>query len=211
MSDVLAPPKPRTVLRDLPKIRFYSDGGILLKEVRASYPHLDKPWGMAEGADKKYGIMGLIPKTQEYRESVQAFNAFIDQFLVDLGKEPLPQSRKCLRNGDETGKPEMMNHWTVSASEHEQPRLRGRYMEIIPPEKVAQVIYWGCWVSMLIKLWYQEHKTGGRRVNANLHAVQFIRDDKPFGRGRITDAIVDDTFEPIADDDGGFQQQQYDL
>jgi hypothetical protein len=153
----------------------------------------------------------LIPKTPEYRESVQALNQYIDRFLIDNRREALPQSRKCLRDGDDTGKAEMAGHWTITASEREPPMLRGRYidprigsLEIIPPDQAAKVFYGGCWVSILIALWYQEHMTGGRRVNANLRAVQFVRNDSPFGRGRISDAVVDDTFEPIPEDEGGF-------
>jgi hypothetical protein len=53
----------RTVIKQLPKITFYSDDTILLKDIRASYPHLDKPWSMADGNEKKFSITGLIPKT----------------------------------------------------------------------------------------------------------------------------------------------------
>jgi len=218
MSDVLAPPAKRTILRQLPKIIFYSDQTIQIQDVRASYPHLDKPWAMSEKGVKKYQIVGLIPKTPEYLSSIQALNEHIDQFLAEKRLQPLPQSRKCLRNGDEAGKPEMMGHWTISAAERDPPMLRGRHkdlrtgtLEVIPPDQAAKVFYGGCWVHLLIKLWYQEHDEGGRRVNANLFAVQFVRDDKAFGRGRISDEVVDSTFGEIPDDDGGFAPAPFDL
>jgi hypothetical protein len=207
----------RTIIKQLPKITFYSDETILIKDIRASYPHLDKPWSMADGNEKKFSITGLIPKTQEYNDSTRMLNDHIDNMLAEMKKQPLPQSRKCLRDGDQTGKLEMAGHWTISASEREQPKLRGRNidprtgsLEIIPPEEAARVFYGGCWVSILISLWYQEHQVGGRRVNANLRAVQFMRNDTSFGRGRISDDVIDDTFEPVPDDEGGFAQQ-YDL
>lgn len=218
MSDVLVAPKPRTRILELPKIVFYSDATIQLKDVRASYPHLDAPWAMSEKSVKKYQIVGLIPKTAEYRSSVQALNDHIDEFVANLKKQPLPQSRKCLRDGNETGKPEMKDHWTISAAERDPPILRGRFkdlrtgtLEVIPPEKAAQVFYGGCWVNLLISLWYQEHDEGGRRCNANLRSVQFVRDDTAFGRNRITDEVVDDTFGEIPDDQGGFEQPPFDL
>jgi hypothetical protein len=37
-----------------------------------------------------------------------------------------------------------------------------------------------------------------------------MRNDTSFGRGRISDDVIDDTFEPVPDDEGGFAQQ-YDL
>jgi hypothetical protein len=218
MSDVLVQSAPRTVIRELPKILFYSDGGIYLKDVRLSYPHLDKPWAMTDRGEKKYQLMGLVPKLPEYRESIDALNRYLDEFLAERKLQPLPQARKFLRNGDDTGKPEMMNHWTVSASEKQEPRLRGRHidqrtgtLEIIPPEEAAKVFYGGCWANVLIKAWYQDHPEGGRRLNANLHAVQFVRHDKPFGRGRISDAVIDETFGEIPDEEGGYEGASYDL
>lgn len=214
MSDVLEQTKPRIKVRELPKIVFYNDGGIYFRHVRASYPHLDKPWSMSEKSEKKYQIMGLIPKTPEYDESVAALNEYIDNFLAERRLQPLPQSRKFLRHGEETGKPEMMGHWTLSAAERKEPRLIGRHIdprtgsfEVIPPSEADKVFYGGCWVSILFRVWYQEHQEGGRRVNANLDAVQFIRNDTVFGRSRITDDIIDDTFEEVPDDEGGFEQK----
>lgn len=211
MSDVLTENKPRVIVRHLPKVAFYSDGGIAIKDVRASYPHLDKPWAMSDTGEKKYSIVGLAPKTDEYRESIMALNAYLDQWLIDNKLPALPQNRKFLRNGDETGKPESMNHWTISASERNEPRLRGRLidqrtgtLETIPPDQATKVFYGGCWVNILIKPWYQNHQTGGRRLNANLHAVQFVRNDKAFGRARISDEAIDDTFEEIPDTESGY-------
>jgi len=211
MSDVK---ERRTKILELPKIIFYSDESIYIKDVRASYPHLDKPWSMDESGDKKYSIMGLIPKTPEYADSVQALFTHMADYLKERKLQPLPPARLCLRDGDLTAKAEMAGHWTISASEKEPPILRGRYidartgqLEVIPPEDAAKVFYGGCWCHLLVRLWFQNHPTGGRRINANLRAVQFVRNDTAFGgRGRITADDVDDTFEPIADDEGGFDK-----
>lgn len=58
-------------------------------------------------------------------------------------------------------------------------------------EKVADMVYGGCWAHILIRPWYQDGKKVGagygKRVNAGLVGVQFIRDDEPFGEGRIDD------------------------
>jgi hypothetical protein len=61
------------------------------------------------------------------------------------------------------------------------------------------VFYPGCWVNTLIKPWFQDHPEGGKKVNANLIAVQFVRDDDSFGTGRISADEVDATLVPAGD------------
>ena len=209
MSDVKE--KARPILQ-LPKLTILSDGRIYIKDVRCSYPHLDKPWSMDPAAEPKYSVTGLIPKTADYRESVQALNKYLREWLAEK-KQTVPQNRMFLRDGDETGKPEMAGHWTVSASERDAPPLRGRYIdratgkpEIISPQDAAKIFYGGCWISLMVEPWFQNHQVGGKRLNANLRAVQFLRNDTPFGRGRITDEEVDDVFEAVPDDEGGFEK-----
>lgn len=210
MSDVKD--KARVIVQ-LPKLTIYSDGKIYIKDVRCSYPHLDKPWAMDPTADPKYSIMGLIPKTADYRESVEALQKYLANFLAEKRLQPIPKNRMFLRDGDDTGKKEMAGHWTVSASERDPPILRGRYLdrttgkiEIVSPADAAKVYYGGCWVSLMLEAWHQNHQVGGRRLNANLRAVQFLRNDTPFGRGRISDDEVDDVFEAVPDDEGGFEK-----
>jgi hypothetical protein len=87
---------------------------------------------MADGNEKKFSITGLIPKTADYNDSTRMLNDHIDNMLAEMKKQPLPQSRKCLRDGDQTGKLEMAGHWTISASEREQPKLRGAILTRVP-------------------------------------------------------------------------------
>lgn len=57
--------------------------------------------------------------------------------------------------------------------------------------------YAGCRVNALISFWAQP--AGGKwgaRINANLHAVQFVADDEPFKRGGVD---VDEAFEALED------------
>jgi hypothetical protein len=45
-------------------------------------------------------------------------------------------------------------------------------------------IYAGCYVNATITVWGQDNKFG-KRVNAQLRAVQLVRDGKPFGEGHV--------------------------
>ena len=69
------------------------------------------------------------------------------------------------------------------------------------------MIYAGCWVNILIRPWWQNSAKWGKRVNAGLTAVQFVRDDEPFGQGRITSEDVDETFDEFADEASGYDDE----
>jgi Protein of unknown function (DUF2815) len=53
-------------------------------------------------------------------------------------------------------------------------------------QQILRTLYAGCRVNAAVKPWLQENKFG-RGVRCDLVAVQFARDDKPFGEG-VTDA-----------------------
>jgi hypothetical protein len=64
----------------------------------------------------------------------------------------------------------------------------------------------GYWYNILIRPWYQDNKFG-KRLNAGLVGVQFVRKDEPFGMAAIDDSDAwdavdsdEDDFEDDADD-----------
>jgi hypothetical protein len=58
--------------------------------------------------------------------------------------------------------------------------------------------YSGCYVVALLEIWAQDHKEHGKRINANLRGVQFLRDGDAFsGGGKPADT---DEFDDISDD-----------
>jgi hypothetical protein len=196
----------RQKLEDHGKLAFYSDDTILIRHVRCSYPHLDKPWTMGEG-EPKYQMEGLVPNEPEYQPAIRALQARIEKLAKDNKSPPLPEARTCFKEGASFGKAEKVGYYVVKASEKTAPALRGRRRdprtgdwEVIPAEDAPKVFYGGCWVNVLIKLWWQDNKHG-KRVNANLCAVQFVRDDDAFGRGRISQEDIDDTFDEPDDGD----------
>jgi hypothetical protein len=208
MSDVIVE---RKVLREEKYVVTYSDQSIMIKEVRLSYPHLDKPWAM--GGDKpKYSAYGLMPKTPAYAKSKALIDAAIQKIATDKQSPNLPATQRFFRDGDETDKRSFKGHWSISASEDTRPGLRGRGVDpitgrarMIAPEEITEVFYPGCWVNLLVKPWWQSN-TYGKRVNANLVAVQFVRDDqKIVGEGRIGDDAIDDSFGVLPEDESGFE------
>jgi hypothetical protein len=210
-------PDGRTIIKRVENGVLYSDGTILLRNVRASYPHLTAPYKGSEGdGEGKYSIVGLMPKN--YVEAKNLVRDEINRIMKEHKIPALPAANKFLRDGSlRPDKPEMVDNYTVNASEKNPPKLRGLGRDpqtgrakMLTIEEANRIFYPGCWVNVLIRPWWQDNKYG-KKVNAGLVAVQFVRDDEPFGTGRITDEAVDETFDPIDDDDSGYDDEDDDL
>ena len=191
--------------------RQYSDGTVLILHVRGSYPHIAKPYEGEndEGKTKAaYGIVGQLPKkTHEPAKDliVEVMNDMLKENKVD--PKTFPPEKKFLRNGDTSGKAENVGYWTVSAREERRPQVRDADRAKMRDEKeIAEKFYGGAWFNILIRPWWQNHKKYGKRINAGLTAVQFVKHDEPYGEGRISDDEIDDTFDETYDDEenGGF-------
>jgi hypothetical protein len=190
----------------------YSDGTILVNGVRASYPHFGKAYESVgdDGQKKsKFSMKGMMPKAT-HKPAMRLMKKHMESMMQDNKTADLASDRKYLRNGDDLGKEEMKGHFVFSASEDTRPHLRDRTAKKVEPEKADSMFYGGCWVNALIRPWWQNHPKYGKRVNAGLSAVQFCRDDEPFGEGRISDEDVDDTFAPVGDTDSGFDDDDLD-
>jgi hypothetical protein len=213
-------PKP---LKQVKFATLFDDGTILLKQLVLSYPHVfklnvqtitDKKTGVTK-TTKSYGCVGLLPK----KTHVEAKNLCVHRIREILAESNkgvnIPADRKFIRDGDPVpdvdgevgaGKPEELGHWVVSAREQEgrRPITRDRYTDpktgkarILSPDNPEDVarIYGGCIGNMIIRPWWQDSSEYGKRVNCGLVAVQFWADGTPFGKGRITEEVVDDLFE----------------
>jgi hypothetical protein len=190
----------REIAKKVKNAILYTDGLIKVIGVRFSYPHLDKPYkGDGDQGEAKFGIVGMMPK-----ETHKAAKALIEERIAELLKEnkvkALPADKKFLRDGDDSGREEYEDHWTISARESRRPPLRDRRNQVVEPEDAKDVFQPGFWGDILIRPWYQNNKFG-KRVNAGLSSVQFVRKDETFGEGRISDEDLDDAYEDYGDED----------
>lgn len=192
---------------------YYSDGSLLLKNVRASYPNVFKAReSEAEDGTKTsaYSITGLMPK-DTHRDAKNMCVEIINKMLAENKIKAVAADRKFIKDGDTLAKDECEGQWVVSARETKnRPSVRSNKKDPetgkakrLDPERDSNVIYGGCYVNILIRPWFQNNKFG-KRVNASLVAVQFLRDGEAFGSGRIREEDVDDTFEAEEDDTGGW-------
>lgn len=179
----------------------YTNGMIKLENVRASYPHLHKPYAgkdskndKGQPATPKFGIVAMLPK-KTHVQAKDLIVAEMNALLALNDNAKVSRERKFCRNGDDEANESYAGFWIASAREERRPSVRNKRGELITePDKVADMIYGGCWVSVLIRPWFQDGRTSGagfgKRINAGLQGVQFIRDDEPFGEGRIDDTAA---------------------
>lgn len=189
----------------------YNEGLIRIDNVRFSYPHVDKPW--KKESDKgvaKFGLVGLMPKTT-HEEAKTAIAKFMKAMLAEA-KITVPSDKKFLRDGDANTEDDddsneentYKGHWFVSARETNRPVLRDKKGNKLDPvedlEAINDMFYGGAWGNILIRPWVQNNEHG-KRLNAGLTGAMFLKDDKPFGQGRIDDSGAWEVAEEEDEDD----------
>lgn len=194
---------------------------IRIDKIRFSYPFIGTP-GEDENDDgqktKKWRNVGMLPKATHV-DAKNAVKAIIEE-LMKKNDVKVPGDRWFLTNGDDKEDENMHGHWLISASDGRiRPSARDAKGSLIRIEaedggiddkatiaKIDETFYGGCWGGMLIRPWYfdgkskKSNKTLPKRIVAGLTAVQFWKDDKPFGSGRIDDS---DAWESQDDGDDG--------
>jgi len=170
---------------------------IKLPQVRLSFPAIFTAEAFNEGQDAKYSCAYILdPSTDIGAKTIKTLEAAIHAVAeAKWGKNKIPKSMKpCLNDGndkDYNGYEDMM---FITASNKTKPQVvikkDGVNVEATPDE-----VYAGCYVNATITLWAQDNQYG-KRVNANLRAIQFYKDGEGFGAAKID---ADDELEGFDD------------
>jgi hypothetical protein len=171
---------------------------IKLNNVRLSFPSVFRK-AQFNGEETKYEATLLISKTEQEELVKQIKSAISDKLKNDLKGAKLGADKLCMKDGDEIGYDGYDGHWSLKASNNKRPLVINK--DKSPLTEDDNVIYSGCYINAIIELWAQNNAYG-KRVNANLLAVQFAKDGEPFGDAGVS-ASVDD-FDDILDDDDPF-------
>lgn len=177
------------------KIVFREDGCILVKDVRLSYEHVFKKWAKNPEKEKpKYsGKFMLDVKT--HGAEIKALVAHVQKLRAEWFKEGgVGAAHIFFQDGANSGKPEYEGHWVISASEDTRPDVLNLDKSRVNEED--GIVYSGCYVNVLIRPWKQSN-VHGKRINANLLAVQFKRDGEAFSS--VSRPDMNEAF----DDEGG--------
>lgn len=167
---------------------------ITLPNVRLSFPHLFTPHAMEETQEPKFSATFLFTNDQ-HAALLDRIDIMIDRLALDEFKKKI-SFKRCLRDGNEKSELEGYGDGTsfLTATNKARPGVVDRRLN--PIAEADGIIYAGCYVNATIRLWVQNNQWG-KRVNAQLRAVQFVKDGPSFGAGPV-DATQE--FEAIDDD-----------
>lgn len=176
----------------------------VLSNVRIAFAHnLNTPMvntpapGQAATSAPKYSCVVLIPETEQAVLTQvntilwEACNREFGQNATAVWTELQASNKLCLRSGATKAMQEgFLGNFFISAAAKElaPPKLFHKYMNQAGtgPEQLARpqnVIYSGCYVNIQLNVWVQNNKDHGRRINAEVLAVQFAADGESFGGG----------------------------
>lgn len=183
------------------KIQFFENGNILLKDVRLSYEHIFTPWSKTPDDPKnppKYSARFWLGKDTHEKE-INALKKHVERLQQEYFKGKIKPADLFFRDGVNEKGDETDDQWIVAASENVKnpPQVidRGRR----PVKEESGLIYSGCYVNALISPWKQDNNHG-KKINANLLAVQFFREGEAFSSVERPD--VDEVFEEFDDEEG---------
>ena len=166
---------------------------IKLRNVRLSFPSLFQKASFNGEEGSKYEATFLIPKSD--KKTIKAVQMEIKRAIKESGLK-IPRDKLCLQDGDDSEYDGYEDHMSFKATSKRRPMVLDRSKDPLTEED--DVVYAGCYVNANVSLWVQNNSFG-KRINGNLHGVQFVRDGEPFGGGGP--ATSADDFDELDEDD----------
>lgn len=161
---------------------------VLTGEVRLSYANLVTPRSSKPGADPKYSVTLLIPKSDNATK-VDIDNSIRAAYEDGVSKKwggAHPQAKVIVHDGDgirQSGLPygdECKGHWVLTASTKNKPQVVG--IDNIKCELAPQDIYSGMYARVTINF-YAYDTEGSKGVACGLGNVLKTRDGEPLSGG----------------------------
>lgn len=171
---------------------------VKLTNVRLSFPALWQPRVGPDANSKPSYQASFILDKKANAADIEKVRAVIAGIVKESfkGKQP---PKICLRDGSE--KPDVDGYGDgvmfISARSDKRPEVVARNMEKIIESD--NKVYAGCVVNATVRLWAQDNQYG-KRINAQLRAIQFVKDGAPFGEGAVD---VTKEFTALPDEDDG--------
>lgn len=171
---------------------------IKLPNVRLSFPSVFHKASF-NGVETKYEATFLLSK-KDHADLIASIQAEIKKKVAeDLKGAKLGADKICLRDGDETEYEGYAGHLSLKASNKKRPMVLNK--DKSPLTEDDNVIYGGCYVNAIVELWAQNNEYG-KRINANLLGIQFVKDGEAFGGGG--ESVKADDFDDLSGDDFEF-------
>ena len=168
-----------------------------LKDVRISFANIFEAKQVQGQGDAKFSASFIFPKDHPQK-------AEIERGLVEAAKEKWgakatevlkslkAADRLCLHDGDAKPDAEAYpGNLFINASNKQRPLVIGPNREPLVASDGKP--YSGCYVNAIVEIWPQDNQFG-KRINASLLGVQFLRDGERLSGGGVAAA---DDFEAI--------------
>ena len=175
---------------------------VILKNVRLAFPALHEAKTIA-GSDKaKYSAAFLFEKANPSYKALTAAEAAVAKEkwgakTDTVMKGIVAAGKQLVKDGDtkaEYGGYEGM--FFVNSSNDARPTvIDGKRAPLTAADGKP---YGGCFVNAIIDVWAQDNQYG-KRINASLKGVQFVKDGDAFGSGGVASADQFDEVEEGAD------------
>lgn len=203
----------------------YTDGSQKLIKImgRLSYPAFGEKKSNTDQTTGKtrenWGGVIMLPKAT-HKEAYEEFMKLVEEIKANAVNEKngkkgvnIDPANLCVKDGDHKEDEAMHGHWLITFSDSiRQPVIRDTKGDIIMDVKVIDsLFYGGCWGNVLLRPWYFNGKakndanTYPKRISCGFTGAQFVKNDEPFGSGRIDDSnawdSVDDGDDGLNDDD----------
>lgn len=184
---------------------------VILKEVRLAFPHLFVPQESTtgDGAPKYNGAFIIEPGSANAKAMAAAVRQVAKDKWADkaqaLFAELVKKDKVCYRESEKTNPSGEVYDgfegcYYVQASDAAKPTVVDRDRTQL--DSTSGRPYAGCYVNVVLDIWPQDNKYG-KRINAALKAVQFVKDGDAFGGSA---PVAPDVFDDLGDgaDDVGF-------
>lgn len=173
---------------------------ITKRPARLSYPQLFEPKSY-QGSKPAYSAVFLLDKKTNAAD-IEAIKAGIDACKkAKWGNKPVTLKGTCLHEGiekeDTDGYGEhimFVSCRNEAKSGTPKPGVVDQKLQPITAE--SGKLYAGCYVYATIRLWAQDNQYG-KRVNASIRNVQFVKDGTPFGEKPVA---AEDEFEEVPEE-----------
>lgn len=180
-------------------------GRIMLRDVRLAFPNLFTAATVGGEGEPRYSAMLILPPDHPQMAEIKAkMLAIAKDKWKDKAQAMYTTLEKtdklALHDGDTKSQYDgCAGNFFVSAAAQQAARPTVINKDRTPLTEKDGVVYPGCYVNVSIDLWAQDNKYG-KRINAQLRGVQFLRDGDSFSAGRPADS---DEFDEIAGSDAG--------
>ena len=168
------------------------DGQITLTNVRLSFADIFKAKAVNDG-EPRFSANFLLDKEKDKAQIKKVGDEIRRLETTTFKGKKLPADKVCLRDGDEKDYIGFAGTLYVSAANKRRPTVVDRDKSPLSAEDGKP--YSGCYVNAIVRLWAQDNQFG-KRINASLEVVQFLRDGEPFGAASASlDSLPDNTEE----------------